>query len=160
MTPSSRPGYLRSLAALLAAAAIGGCTGSSTGGSAASTATPSELSASSTAAPTTSPSGSLPPEAAAVQGGKYYAVFLAVAADVRDPALVNAQQKAKALGYDGGVGDINCTPGARAQLKLSPSGDYTAFSVLFATKGQAQELVDAYPDAVVGIAYVTAGCLD
>jgi hypothetical protein len=110
--------------------------------------------------PTTSPSGSLPPEAPAVQGGKYYAVFLAVATDINDPGLVAAQERAKKLGYEGGTGDIGCTPGAREQLKLSSGGDYTAFSVLFATRAQAEQLAAAYGDGVVGIASVTAGCLD
>jgi hypothetical protein len=149
-------------AAGLVLALVGGCAGSSSGTpTPSSTAgTPSELSGSSTAAPTTSPSGSLPQEAPAVQGGKYYALFLAVATDVHDNGLVKAQERAKRLGYDGGAGDINCTPGAREQLKLPPNGDYTAFSVLFVTKQQAQQVADAYGDGVVGIAYVTAGCLD
>ncbi|MCW2572574.1 MAG: hypothetical protein JWO88_2632 [Frankiales bacterium] len=147
--------------AALTAALVAGCAGSSTSGAApAVSGTPSELLTSSTAEPTTSPSGSLPPEAPAVQGGKYYAVFLAVAVDVHDEGLVSAQQRAKDFGYDGGVGDINCTPGAREQLHLNANGDYTAFSILFATSAQAKAFVDAYSGPVVGTALVTAGCLD
>jgi hypothetical protein len=147
--------------AAFTAAFVVGCGGSSTNGAAPTVSgTPSELLASSTAEPTTSPSGSLPPEAPAVQGGKYYAVFLAVATDVHDEGLVSAQQKAKDFGYDGGVGDINCTPGAREQLHLNAKGDYTAFSILFATRDQAKAFVDAYSGPVVGTALVTAGCLD
>jgi hypothetical protein len=152
------------LAALLAA----GCGGSS-GGSAAGSTGPSPTSGASsadgatgsfsTAAPTAHPSGSLPPEAAAKPGAKYYAVFLAVATDANDPALDRAEAKAKTLGYSGGVGDINCTPGARETLNLSGKS-YTAFSIFFATSSQAQDFVNGYPGTVVGTAYVTAGCLD
>jgi hypothetical protein len=95
----------------------------------------------------------------AAQGGKYYGVFLAVAADARDGRLGDAQARAHELGYEGGVGDISCTPGAREQLHL-PAGEYTAFSVLFATKEQAKQFASAYGDGVVGTAYVSAGCLD
>jgi hypothetical protein len=165
VTPTARRRHhgvaVQLFVAALTAALVGGCGGSSTSGAAPIVSgTPSELLASSTAAPTTSPSGSLPPEAPAVQGGKYYAVFLAVATDVHDAGLVSAQQRAKDLGYDGGVGDINCTPGAREQLHLNANGDYTAFSILFATSDQATAFVDAYSGPVVGTALVTAGCLD
>src|SRR3954471_13411469 len=163
-----RPTTWRRLASL--AAGLGVCAGAVTscGGSSSRdhpaaptpTATPSALSASSTAMPTTSPSGSLPPEAPAVQGKKYYAVFLAVATDINDPGLVAAQERAKKLGYEGGAGDIGCTPGAREQLRLAATGDYTGFSVLFATKAEAEQLAAAYGEGVVGIASVTAGCLD
>ena len=108
----------------------------------------------------TSPSGSLPREAPATEGGSYYALFLAVSTDARDDALVKAQNRAQALGYQGGVGDLGCTPGAREQLRLKATGSYTAFSVLFATRAQAQELAAAYGVGVVGVAHVTVRCLD
>src|SRR3954468_23361915 len=111
----------------LAAVLLAGCGGSL----APSVSTPSK--AASTEKPTARPSGSLPPEAAAKQGGKYYAVFLAVAGDANDQALADAQEQAKAIGYQGGVGDVNCTPGARTALNLSNSGDFTAFSIFFDT---------------------------
>jgi hypothetical protein len=146
----------RRTGALLAAAALlAGCGGSS--GAVAADARPSVTVG--TERPTDRPSGSLPPEAGATQGGKYYAVFLAVAGDANDPSLAEAQNKAKALGYEGGVGDLNCTPGARAALHLE-NGDYTAYSIFFTTAQQAQSFVSAYPAHVVGTAYVTAGCLD
>ena len=158
-----RPTTSRSWSAHLAVVALGlcaltGCAASSSGGSHATT-SPPDLTSSSTAQPTASPSGSLPPEAAAAQGGKYYGVFLAVAVDARDGRLGDAQARAHKLGYEGGVADIGCTPGAREQLHLRP-GAYTAFSVLFATKEQAAQFASAYGDGVVGTAYVTAGCLD
>jgi hypothetical protein len=115
---------------------------------------------SSTAAPTTSPRAGLPPEAPAVQGGKYYAVFLAVAPNVQDDGIAAAQVRAKKLGYEGGVGELGCTPGAQEQLELDPGKTYAAFSVLVATKEEAQRVAAAYGEGVVGIAYVTAGCLD
>jgi hypothetical protein len=111
-------------------------------------------------APAPRASGTLPPEAAAETGGSYYAAFLAVAQDAGDPALTAAQQRAQALGYLGGVGDIDCTPGARAQLRLPARGTYTAYSVFFASQQRAREFVSAYGGHVVGIARITASCLD
>lgn len=138
-----------------------GCSASSSGTAASPAApTPLVVPGSPSAAPTTSPSGSLPPEAAAVQGGKYYAVFLAVVKGATNDSIATARQRAKALGYEGGDGDIECTPGAREQLHLSASGSYIAFSVFFATKAQAQQFATAYGKGVVGVAYVTGGCLD
>ena len=140
----------------LAAALVAGCGGSSAakGGAAG----PSK--GTGTEQPTLRPSGSLPREAGAKQGGKYYAVFLAVAGDAKDPALADAQDRAQALGYQGGVGDVNCTPGARSALNLSANGDYTAYSIFFETNDQAQSFLNAYSGKIVGTAYVTAGCLD
>ena len=40
------------------------------------------------------------------------------------------------------------------------SGDYTAYSIFFATAAQAQTFVNIYSGPIVGTAYVTAGCLD
>ena len=144
------------LVTLLACAAVAtGC-----GGSSDDTAGASPSAAAGSTQPTLRPSGSLPPEAAAKQGGKYYAVFLAVAADANDKALADAQERAKELGYQGGVGDVNCTPGARTALDLQDTGDYTAYSIFFDTNQQAQAFLNAYSGPVVGTAYVTAGCLD
>jgi hypothetical protein len=156
----------RLLGAALIAGCLASCGGSSGGPSGGSTTSPA-------ATPAATPTGlasrnpSLPPEAAATQGEKYYAVFLAVATDVNDQTLVAAQQRAKELGYAGGVGELTCTPGAQEQLNLPATASYTAFSILFATKEQAATFVRAYnatsgPSGtdVVGTAYVTAGCLD
>src|SRR4051794_30061438 len=62
----------------LAAVMATGCGGSSSAAGASSRAPSPEAG---TSRPVGRPSGSLPPEAAAKQGGKYYAVFLAVAPD-------------------------------------------------------------------------------
>jgi hypothetical protein len=164
MTTHGRIGRRTSLLiaglAFLFAAGCGGSSGGHSATAATTSASPADATGSfSTAAPTAHPSGSLPPEAAAKPGAKYYAVFLAIAGDVKDAALERAQQKAKDLGYSGGVGDINCTPGARETLNLSGKS-YTAFSIFFATNQQAQDFVNGYPGTVVGTAYVTAGCLD
>jgi hypothetical protein len=144
---------------LAVAGLLAGCGGSS--GSVATGASPSATPhlAVGTERPTARPSGTLPPEAAATQGGKYYAVFLAVAGDANDPSLADAQSRAKALGYQGGVGELNCTPGARTALNLE-NGNYTAYSIFFMTAEQAQTFVNAYSAHIVGTAYVTAGCLD
>jgi hypothetical protein len=161
VTPSGR--FRRQLLALAALTALlaGGCGGSSSPRAGATpTPTATDVSAFTTVAPTAQPSGSLPPEAAAKQGGKYFAIFLAVARDAHDPALATAQQEAKAVGYSGGVGDVSCTPGAREALNLAGTAHYTAFSIFFATSQQAQDFLNAYKGKVVGTAYVTAGCLD
>ena len=116
---------------------------------------PSSLPSSSAGATT-----GLPPESAAEPGGRYYAVFVAVAQDARDEQLAAAQQRAKALGYQGGIGELGCTAGAREQLGLPADSPYTAYSVFFDSKDDADRFVDAYGARVVGIARITAGCLD
>ena len=110
-----------------------------------------------TAQPPVSPG--LPPESAAEPGGRYYAVFLAVASDARDPKLEQAQNRAQGLGYAGGIGDLGCTAGAREQLKL-PDGTYTAYSIFFDSQQRADLFVKAYGAPVVGTALISAGCLD
>ena len=102
---------------------------------------------------------SLPPESAAEQGGRYFEVFVAVAADANDPRILAAQRKAKALGYEGGIGELSCTAGAREQLKL-PDDTSTAYSIFFDSRDRAERFVQAYGAPVVGIAQITAGCLD
>ena len=144
------------VAALMIIVALGAGCGSS--GPRKAAATPSAPTG--TGKPTARPSGSLPSEAAAKPGGTYYAVFLALARDAKDRSLAEAQDRARALGYQGGVGDLNCTPGARAALRLSGSGDYTAYSIFFETAERAKLFVDSYSGKVLGTAYVTAGCLD
>src|SRR6059036_2093506 len=73
----------------------------------------------------TAGSSSLPPESVAEQDGRYYAVFVAVAQVANDPQIVTAQQRAKALGYQGGIAELGCTAGAREQLGLPERGTYT-----------------------------------
>jgi hypothetical protein len=148
-----RPGRLALL--VIMTGLLAGC-----GGSSADRASTAPSPRGSTERPTIRPSGSLPPEAVAKPGGKYYAVFLAVAADAKDPALVDAQEQAKALGYQGGVGDVNCTPGARTALNLNDTAAYTAYSIFFETNEQAQTFLNSFSGKVVGTAFVTAGCLD
>ena len=162
------PFRLRPLAlAVMITALLGACGGSDSGDSAGSggsgvspSARPSEQASFTTTAPTARPSGSLPPEAPAKSGGTYFAVVLAVAADASDATLEAAREKAQQVGYSGGTGDINCTAGAREALNLKQGGDYTAYSIFFATAQHAQDFVNQYPGKVVGTAYVTARCLD
>ena len=104
--------------------------------------------------------GALPPESVAEQGGKYYAVFLALAREEGAEALSRAHAQAARLGYNGGVGDIECTAGAREQLRLPVTGTYTAYSVFFDSRERAERFVQAYEQKVIGTAYITAGCLD
>jgi hypothetical protein len=111
--------------------------------------------------PSTQPSASpgLPPESAAEPGGRYYAVFLAVAADAHDPKLDEAQNRARELGYAGGIGELGCTAGAREQLKV-PADATTAYSIFFDSQQRADLFVRAYGAPVVGTALISAGCLD
>ncbi len=124
---------------------------------------PAESSASSPVASTPASAGpaiSFPPEIDGIQGEKYYAVFVAVKRTADDAALARVSSELEALGYQGGIGEIDCTPGAREQLQLKAQGDYFGYSLFFATKEQAQQFVDAYEGPVVGTAYITAFCLD
>jgi hypothetical protein len=106
------------------------------------------------------PSGSLPAEAPGEQGKQYVALFLAVAPAADDPTLQAAQQRAQALGYEGGIGELFCTKGAREQLKLPADEALTAYSIFFTSKADAERVAEAYGRPVVGIASITAGCLD
>jgi hypothetical protein len=52
-----------------------------------------------------------------------------------------------------------CTAGAREQLKV-PADVTTAYSIFFDSKQRADLFVAAYDAPVVGIALISAGCLD
>ena len=108
----------------------------------------------------TQSASTLPPESVAEQGRKYYAVFLAVAREEGAESLSRAQSLAGRLGYNGGVGDVECTAGAREQLRLPTTGTYTAYSVFFDSRERADRFAAAFGPKIVGIAYITAGCLD
>jgi cytoskeletal protein RodZ len=127
--------------------------------------TPSTAPPTSAATPTAVPT--FPPAVTAPrQGGRYVAVFLAVTrAGEKDSAEKTAIKDAAKAGYtvkDGevGRGDIDCTRGARAALRLDATADYMAVSVLFAAPAQAASFVAAYEPAVVGTAPVQTYCLD
>jgi hypothetical protein len=106
------------------------------------------------------PTSSLPPEAVGTQGGRYFAVFIALAAEANDPKLLTAQERAQALGYSGGIGELECTKGAREQLKVPAGRPVTAYSIFFSSRDRADRFVAAYGAPVVGTAVITAGCLD
>ncbi len=124
------------------------------------TAAPQALPSAASIPATARPAISFPPEAEAIDGGKYYGVFVSVKTSVDDPELTRVSSELEGLGYQGGVGEIDCTAGAREQLKLKSQGDYFAYSLYFATRQQAQQFVDAYEGPVVGTAFITANCLD
>jgi hypothetical protein len=106
------------------------------------------------------PSAEWPPAAEAVQGGQYWAVFLAVAHSGTEQAeLQAAYADATALGYPAGIGEM-CSSGAHEQLGLDPTVAYEVVNIYFDTQEQAQQFVDLYEPGVVGTAYVTAYCLD
>lgn len=102
-----------------------------------------------------------PSASAATHGGQYWAVFLEVAREGTEQAeLQRAYADASALGYPSGIGDVNCSQGAREQLGLDPTVSYQVVNIYFDTSEQAQQFVDLYESGVVGTAYVTAYCLD
>jgi hypothetical protein len=162
MTPSARGNLRPILLSAVAGLAIGAAVFAFSRGDDATTARGSGAPLLPSALPSAGASATtgLPPESAAEQGGRYYAVFLAVAADANDEKVAAAQRRAKALGYEGGIGELGCTAGAREQLKLPQDGTYTAYSIFFDSKERAERFVQAYGDPVVGIARITAGCLD
>lgn len=102
------------------------------------------------------------------QGGRYWAVYLAVTrtgADgnpVDDGPLERASAQAEAVGYDGdvGIGDLGCQQGAQEGLELDPARSYVGTSILFDTREQAQQFVDAFQPPVIGTVRVTAFCMD
>jgi len=102
-----------------------------------------------------------PQEAAATHGGTAWAVFLEVVrGDGEQDALQAAVDSLRSVGYTGGVGDVDCSAGAREALGLDPALTYTAVDVLFATAEEAQQFVDLYEPGVVGTVQVTTYCLD
>ena len=105
------------------------------------------------------PQAGLPPEARAIQNGRYVAVFLAAVTDPASDVLRNAQARATALGYQGGLGNLGCTRGAAEQLGLDPTPAATAYSVFFTSRAQAEQFATAY-GSVLGIADITATCID
>lgn len=113
-----------------------------------------------TSAAATTAQPAWPREAVAVHGGRYWAVYLAVAYDAGDPELAQAQASAQAVGYAGGIGDVQCETGAAEGLGLDPAKSYSAASVFFDTRADAQAFVDRYAPGVVGTVQVTASCLD
>jgi ABC-type transport system substrate-binding protein len=170
--------------AVLLTALLSGCAGDTgeaakADGSSSSASSPSTSSATSpaspaTGAPSTSPTSptsptsrgsaeetrTWPPEARAVHGGQYWAVYLAVSrGDTEYDEVERAYRSAQAVGYEAGIGDI-CATGAHEALGLDPAVSYTASSIYFDTRAQAQQFVDMYEPGVVGTAHITAYCLD
>ena len=101
-----------------------------------------------------------PPEANAVQGGVYWAVYLELYRTGDPGGGQDALAALHELGYDGGIGGVGCDMGAAEALGLDPNGDYSGVSVFFDTADDAQRFVDLYQPGVVGTARITAYCLD
>ena len=131
----------------------------------AATPAPSPISPSSSP---TSTSPAFPPAAAQVnQGDLVWAVYLAVSrlqdgVPVARAELDRAREAAEAVGYQGevGDGDVDCAQGAREALQLNPDIGYFTASILFATEADARQFITAYEPGVVGLAQITAFCLD
>jgi hypothetical protein len=101
-----------------------------------------------------------PPEAEATHGGRYWAVYLELSrGDTELAELQRAYQDVQRLGYGAGIGDL-CATGVHEAFGLDPDISYQAVSVYFDTRQQAQRFVALYEPGVVGIAHITAYCLD
>lgn len=144
--------------ALAALVLVSACSSGSSGSPALPV--PATSAAPTTQAPVASSSPALPKEVPGQEGGTYFAVFVAVTKSASDPAIAAARSRAQALGYEGGDGEIDCTRGARAQLKLPATGAYDAFSVFFATQADADAAAAAFGSDIAGVAKVTPYCLD
>ncbi len=129
-------------------------------------------------APTTAPVTSVPPptpiptpppapavvwpdEAVAQHGGRYWSVVLAVGGPADDPAVLQGTYATlQAHGYSGGIGSIGCSDGATAALGLDPATVDTVVDVYFGTEEEARRFAALYEPGVLGVAPVTAYCLD
>ena len=95
------------------------------------------------------------------QGSRYWAVFFAVSKDLEDPALDRAVAQLRSLGYPTpSRGEVDCLQGAREELRLPGLDPYYDVSLLFASREEARRFVAAYGKKVLGVAQVSAYCLD
>ena len=92
------------------------------------------------------------------QGCEIWAVILAAAAALDDPALVAAVDAAHAVGY--ATGQTGCDEGAAAAVG-APPGSLTV-SVYFGTEADARAAQAAFDERGVSstVALVRTGCLD
>lgn len=97
------------------------------------------------------------------QGDPVWAVYLAVAHSSSDAAIDQAQQAAAGVGYAAVIGDVACDQGALAALGLAENDFWSAASLYFATRQDADDFVASYQaqgGQVVGSAKINLGCLD
>lgn len=117
--------------------------------------TPASTRATSTTAPAALPSAAVPQH-----GQRYWAVVVAVATDPAAPVLLDAERRLARLGYSRpNRAEVDCLQGASEALRLPDTGAYEV-DVLFTSRAAADRLAAAYPGGVVGVARVTAYCLD
>ena len=133
--------------------------------SATATATATATASRTTSAATPSPGPTRWPKALGepAQGDRVWAVYLAVAHSSTDPLIDQALQAAASVGYTGITGDVACDQGALAALGLDEHDFWSAASLYFATKADADDFVASYQaegSKVVGSAKINLGCLD
>ena len=103
----------------------------------------------------------LPTVAAPEQGGRYWAVFVAVAVAEDDPKLRQAAADLRDAGYDAhGEGSLACFQGAIQALGLPPDAEYVEVDVLFRDFATAELFVRQFGRPVEGIAEVRTFCRD
>lgn len=95
-------------------------------------------------------------------GGATWAVYLAVAEDVRDPVFATVEGQAGAVGYVNiGPSDLGCDEGAAEALGYDLSAaSYYAVALYFPTEQDAQRFVDLYEPEVLGVVLVGTYCMD
>ena len=97
------------------------------------------------------------------QGDPVWAVYLAVAHSSSDVVIDRALQTAASVGYAAITGDVACDQGALVALGLDEHDFWSAASLYFATKQDADDFVASYQAEgrkVVGSAKINLGCLD
>ena len=94
-------------------------------------------------------------------GGRYWAVFVAVAPH-HDPELEQAKADLSAAGYETyGAGSLDCFQGAREALGLPAAAEhYGEVDVLFADRASAERFARQLGRPVAGFAQVRTFCLD
>ncbi len=91
------------------------------------------------------------------QGGRYWAVYLAVG-DYDSPDVLDASSRLARLGIESFPGDLSCDGGA-AEALGAPEGA-AAVGVYFETEEEARAFAATLDPPPVGIAQVTTYCAD
>lgn len=97
------------------------------------------------------------------QGDPVWAVYLALAHSSSDADIDRALQAAASVGYAAVTGDVACDQGALVALGLDEHDFWSAASLYFATRQDADDFVASYRaegQKIVGSAEVNLGCLD
>lgn len=97
------------------------------------------------------------------QGDTVWAVYLAVGHSSGDRHIAAAVRQAAGVNYQAVVGDLACDHGGTEALRLDEYDYWTAATVYFASRSDAQAFEASYRARVarpLGVAKIGLGCLD